>query len=295
MNGGGRGHDGWAGVVPDLSTDDVPAAGEPSGFEAEATDPELPMGPWLPSDAPTESGPEPAEPSSASMEAQLAARPDEVPTEVELSAASPLSETTLLDSLRPSDRVGPPLGFEPPTSFWREYRELIVTSVIGVSALAAALVWGRSGLWGDEATEGANRARRTVEPRRPPARAAPVNRPPAAPPPKSPDRSARSQPPAAATPPTPPDGEKEGRRERAATTPMLTIVTVPSGAMVEIDGVVYGRTPLIMPAPPDRREFDVELRLDEHQPWSGVLRQDASGHFSINRVLEPFGRSSRAD
>lgn len=69
---------------------------------------------------------------------------------------------------------------------------------------------------------------------------------------------------------------------------MLSVVTVPGGALVEIDGVIYGRSPLIMPSPKDRKSLRVKLKLDDHQPWEQVVRPNEAGHFNVNVKLEPF-------
>ena len=79
-------------------------------------------------------------------------------------------------------------------------------------------------------------------------------------------------------------------RERAkapSATPMLSIVTTPSGAIVDIDGVVYGRTPLIMPSPRNESSLSVTLKKPGHKTHAEVLTRNEAGHFSLNVKLKP--------
>ena len=70
-------------------------------------------------------------------------------------------------------------------------------------------------------------------------------------------------------------------------TPMLSIVTTPRGAIVDINGVVYGRTPLIMPSPQNESSLSVTLKLPGHRTLTEVLTRNEGGHFSLNVRLQP--------
>lgn len=263
MSGGHRG-EGWSGVFSDLETGDV--------------DP-------LPS---TDSDPTDADPTDPNLERPPSLAPAAFPRDPggpDADAPAPpatFSEETLMKTLEPE---APGLASESPAGFWREYRELVLTAVAGLILLGAAVIWGRAGP--SPADAGSEASNRRAAPAQPPAGREPASEPSA---PKRPVERGRPAPSgrAGASPATEP-------KRSEAKLPMLTVVTRPSGALVEIDGVVYGRTPLIMQAPPDRRSFDVELRLDDHRPWSGVVTKDESGHFSVNAELVPWTRSAPRD
>ncbi len=72
-----------------------------------------------------------------------------------------------------------------------------------------------------------------------------------------------------------------------AAIPMLSIVSTPSGAIVDIDGVVYGRTPLIMPSPRNESALSVTLKKPGHKTHTEVLTRNEGGHFSLNVSLQP--------
>lgn len=94
-------------------------------------------------------------------------------------------------------------------------------------------------------------------------------------------------------PPPPPatDRRRSPRKAEAQTSPaaipMLSIVSTPSGAIVDIDGVVYGRTPLIMPSPRKETALSVTLKKPGHKTHTEVLTRNEGGHFSLNVSLKP--------
>ena len=99
-------------------------------------------------------------------------------------------------------------------------------------------------------------------------------------PPPAPDPAA----PSAAPSPSPSPSQEP--IERAAT-PMLSIVSRPPGALVEIDGRSVGRTPLIRPAPDGgAARLQVRLSLLGHRAWAGELRPSAAGHFNASVELQ---------
>jgi len=263
---GRRREDGWAEVLPDLETEE----GETPADEEDVTDPQVPR-PTLGADE---------RPPAAFPEPSGATATEAPPPE--------LSETDFLRTLETgapeSGRTGPRTADGTVHAdanagrFWREYRELILTATGCGVLLAGALWWaardGSSPPRSDVASGSSDRADRT-NPNDAPAEAAAGSGAPAA---EARQRETEAR-----------GSQQPARASTEPAVPMLSIVTQPPGAMVEIDGVVYGRTPLIMQAPPNRDRFDVELRLDEHRTWSRVVTKDASGHFSVNAELEPFG------
>jgi hypothetical protein len=82
--------------------------------------------------------------------------------------------------------------------------------------------------------------------------------------------------------------EVEHKRVIKAQIPMVSIVSDPVGAMVEIDGTVYGKTPLIMPCPHNVDRMHVRLKSNKYQTWDQQLTPSEAGHFSVNAVLKPL-------
>ncbi len=251
---GGRQQNPWSEVLGDAATGDAQTT-DPDLSVSEPSDTQvtLPAGP-VPLRLPTHDDP-PTLPTDPAAPA--------VP-----SVPVPLSETTLLSDL---DGTGPTLPAAPGAEAGRsEYRELILTVAIGLAVLVAAVIWGRN-LWRPEAEPPAPKAAAPAP--EPGPRSGPIDRP------TKPTPTPRA--PAGSTPPPTDDVQK-------AAIPMLSIVTRPSGALVEIDGVVYSRTPLIAEAPRGRTSLSIELRLDDHKPWSGIIEPNEAGHFNLNVMLEPF-------
>ena len=68
--------------------------------------------------------------------------------------------------------------------------------------------------------------------------------------------------------------------------PMLSVLSVPSGALVQVGAVILGRTPLVVPAPAGGR-LEVTLILDGHRRWSRQVRPDSAGHYTVHAELQP--------
>ncbi len=213
---------------------------------------------------------------SGSLDLPLPSPPPPSPPGPAAPVAPDFSPDKLVEGLG-SGPSGPAPKGAPGPSFWAEYKEVVLTAAVGLGILGAAVIYTRSE---SPAPSG--------PPPRPPAEG--VNSERAETPPET-----RKRPAPPARPARPAERNRSNRREeqpqptvRKAATPMLSVVTVPSGALVEIDGVIYGRSPLIMPSPKDRSSLDVTLKLDDHQPWNGRLRPNRAGHFNLNVELEPF-------
>jgi len=152
----------------------------------------------------------------------------------------------------------------PGPSFWSEWKEVILTASLGTAALAALafVPWGGNdepdveALAADEAP---------AVPAVPPPTTDPVPRPVT-------------------------NAEAPEQRTRPAPAPMVSVVSEPPGAMVQLDGVVYGETPLILPAPAGQGTMEVVLRLDGYVTHEGFLEANEAGHFSLNVKLQPRRR-----
>ena len=141
----------------------------------------------------------------------------------------------------------------------RTYRDVGIAVMLGGLLLVASIVYTRSQA---EPTP-ARVASRPEAPR--PAAPEPAPEPPAAPP-----ELAEKKPPAAPV-----------RR-------MMSILSQPSGGLVEVNGVLFGRTPLVKPAPADRESLEVVIRLDGHRRWVQTARPNDAGHFHVRAELAPL-------
>ncbi len=67
--------------------------------------------------------------------------------------------------------------------------------------------------------------------------------------------------------------------------PVLSVMTVPSGAQVEVDGRVYGQSPLVIPSPASRGLM-IRVRHPGFRIWEGVVHPNEAGHFQVQISLE---------
>lgn len=81
--------------------------------------------------------------------------------------------------------------------------------------------------------------------------------------------------------------EKGTEAARQPAVRMISIVSQPLGAKVEIDGTIYGKTPFIQPSPKGKAMLSVRLLMDGHKIWRETLTPDESGHFSATAKLSP--------
>lgn len=73
---------------------------------------------------------------------------------------------------------------------------------------------------------------------------------------------------------------------RKAAVPILSILSSPSGATVEIDGTIYGKTPLIEKLPNGPQALSIRLMKDNYKKFEAVVRKNDAGHYSLNATLE---------
>jgi hypothetical protein len=164
----------------------------------------------------------------------------------------------------------------PKASIWREYREVITTAAIGVVLLAGAVAWRLSGPSEPEAPAGSTT-------RAPAGASTPSADPTSAPTPPSDDPTAHvapASPPAEAAPSATP-----APTPVKAAQPMLTIMTVPPGADLEIDGEFVGRSPFVSVVPSGTRELRVTASLDGYADGRSTLVPNDGGHFSATLTL----------
>lgn len=210
--------------------------------------------------------------------------PTRIPTPplgLEEEAAPGFSSASLMDKLEPTPAA--PKGPRPATqveaggSLWSEYKEVILSVVGGVLLVGGVLIYQR---WPS--------AEPVIigDPAPPPA---PVVEGPATPTPPPPNVGVATHPGAVAPPPPPVEVvEPPPPTTIKAAIPMLTLLSSPSGATVEINGVEHGKTPLIVPAPRDLERLSVILKLDGYKKWVGEVSPNEAGHYSSSIKLEPL-------
>lgn len=67
--------------------------------------------------------------------------------------------------------------------------------------------------------------------------------------------------------------------------PMVTVVSVPPGAQVEINGAPAGTAPVVKPAPEGVVELEITVKLSGHEAWRAQVRPNELGHYSVNAKL----------
>lgn len=216
-------------------------------------------------------------------------------------ASVQFSATDLLEKLKDAPRSSAPRRRS--VHVVHEYREVVVTGLVGIMLIAAAITYHAIGRERTAPPTPVAPNRATVAPFAPsqpspkpstgagleasPSKLSETGSPrgPSSPvenatPARRGSRGERNDP-AASLP-----AETEGARKTA--TPLVSVVSTPKGAIVEIDGVIYGSTPLIMPSPPNTDRMKIGLKLDKFKRWEQIVTAGASGHFSVNVTLEPI-------
>lgn len=196
------------------------------------------------------------------------------------------SSSSLMDKLEAEPAAPRPKGQASSNSaIWTEYKELILSVVGGVLLVGGVLIYQRMGAVEPVVIGDPGNVPLTTPTGPTAATGGPVGGPgaginpgePVAPPPTSPM--------VVEAPPPAPDPTPV-----KAAIPMLTLLSSPSGAAVEINGQDQGKTPLIVPAPKDLDRLSVTLRLEGYKKWSGEMAPNEAGHYSTSVKLEPLTR-----
>jgi serine/threonine protein kinase len=69
---------------------------------------------------------------------------------------------------------------------------------------------------------------------------------------------------------------------------LITIISQPSGATVELNGGYVGKTPLIMRTKLDKQTYSVTITADGHHPWTREVYVDREKNtLNVSAILEP--------
>lgn len=276
------GRNGWADIIGE-STDELPHAAErtdpnvpPPDFAAEPTIDQRPPRPALdtddpvlaamaeldgigaiPDDALLEANPTAKTPAPVSPRLPMPSSPG-TPAPVGFDAADTADGYALdQDRLRQAFEAEP-THQEVSASFWRTYRWVVVASAVGVAAFAGAIAYTTT---------------RDAEPVYVKPQLVPQVPPVTAPPPPA-KEEARPQP------------KIVKKAAEVSATPMLTILTKPTGGTVEVNGVPMGKAPVIKPAPKDARLLEVVVELDGYRRYVKQIAPSEAGHFTLTAKLE---------
>jgi hypothetical protein len=221
-----------------------------------------------------------------------------LPSPVKSSGGSPIPSAPLVsESGKPAfstehlmDKLGDPDEDATPSApargpkasggVWTEYKEVIVSAVGGGLLLLGVLLYQRFS---------------SVEPLVigdvPPADPSLVGTHPGTPVdpnnPATPSADAGAAQQAILPPPAVPVPPPVDTQPKKAAVPMISLLSSPSGASVEINGESQGKTPLISPAPPNLVGMKVTLRLEGYKKWSGEVQPNEQGNYSLFARLEP--------
>lgn len=196
--------------------------------------------------------------------------------------APSFSTNALVEKL--SDGSGSSRTAKAGPSFWVEYKEVIRAAVIGVVLIAGVVAYQLNK--GPEKMAMVPRSEQpvvTVEPEKtaPPKTDVQMQEPG-----EQPKPLPKEQP---EVPSLAKDPKKDPTKEPPpkAATPMVTVVSTPPRATVEINGDVIGKTPLIMRSPTNIQELAITISLDGHKKWQQNVPANEAGHFTVNAKLEP--------
>ncbi len=165
-------------------------------------------------------------------------------------AQSPVLSDAIVGALDAPARPAPP----PSIAAKAAYRNVVIATIVGSALLGLAIAYSTT------------RAPIRVRPN-PPVPTGPAN------------------PTQAALPKT--EVAPPAKAPVAPATRMVTVVSTPPGAVVEVNGVPFGKTTLVKPAPEGVEELEVVVKLFGYETWRDQVRPNGLGHYSVNVRLRP--------
>lgn len=112
-----------------------------------------------------------------------------------------------------------------------------------------------------------------------------ARRPGQVPPPKQQPKPAPTPAPSPA-PPDPQQAEADKAPAAVPVQPILSVMTVPAEATVEINGLVRGKSPLVMKSPSGSAPLRVKVTKNRYKTWQELVSPNETGHFVVKVVLE---------
>ncbi|MBI2374993.1 MAG: PEGA domain-containing protein [Deltaproteobacteria bacterium] len=209
--------------------------------------------------------------------AERAAEPDP-PPRLKLPTAEPLARPKGPVVTAPPETPIAQLGAEPSgtrkgfaaeKSSWREYKELIATAVAGLLIFSGVTAY-------QLATHQKDGGDILVE--------APPHPPPPDPEGQDPPSPIEPDPavPSAVQPEEPEEPEAPAVQMR-----MVSIVSTPPGANVEVNGASWGVTPIIRPEENGEKAIEVVITLKGFREFRDVVLANEAGHFTVEANLQP--------
>jgi hypothetical protein len=198
------------------------------------------------------------------------------------SAASGFSSESLVEKL--SEGTGRASKTKP--SFFTEYKEVVRAVVIGVVLLGGGIAY--------QLTRSPAEPAPVIIPEMPQTAAATKEEPPKtiekvpAEPNEQPPSLPRETEQKSIAVLTNPNGDEpaETPNPAKAATPMITVISTPPGATVEINGDGQGKTPLILRSPRNISMLTISIQLHNHKKWQQDVPANEAGHFTVNAQLE---------
>ena len=171
---------------------------------------------------------------------------------------------------------------------WREYKTTLLTGLVGVISISAVLLVDRSPTERVEThspkTTSANRKLERIE------RARAGQLPDENKGPQGPSSVAGQKTPEKA--PSSDTAKENTSRDKESihavpkpVLPMMSILSEPLGALVEINGKVYGKTPLIRQSPQSTGSLKVRLRFKHHETLDTTVWPNKDGHYEAKLIL----------
>ncbi len=68
--------------------------------------------------------------------------------------------------------------------------------------------------------------------------------------------------------------------------PMLSVMTVPSEATIEVNGLVRGKSPMVIKSPSGNTPLRMKITKNRYKTWEEVVAPNEAGHFVVKVALE---------
>ncbi|MBK8014761.1 MAG: PEGA domain-containing protein [Deltaproteobacteria bacterium] len=160
---------------------------------------------------------------------------------------------------------------------WREYREVLTVAFLGLCAIGGAIAYQKTAPDSDAHVRAAvpnetnastpNIASASMAST--PSTPASATSPPERRANRSPEQNSNSKPDAV-----------------SKVTPMLSVITIPAGAVVEVNGINAGKSPLVRPSPHANGRIEVTVKKAGFNTASSFVSPNSAGHYALTVQME---------